>query len=76
MIAKKDNKDEDKNGDNNVGGSVSVTTKMYTVTMNAWAKSKRHLPFLFGGGGVDGGCAKDKDDIRSFGFKGRQHSQQ
>ena len=45
------NNDEDENKGNNDkdGGGVRVMTKMYTVAMDVWAKSQRHLPFWFGG---------------------------
>ena len=72
-----EDEDEDSGDNNNDRGGVRVIMKMYTVAMDAWAKSQRHPPFSFeGGGGVGGGRARDNGRGNSFSFKGEQHPQQ
>ncbi len=51
MIAKNDNKDENKGDNNNDGGGMRVMTRMCTVAMDVCAKSQQHPPFWFGGVG-------------------------
>ena len=76
MIVKNDNKDEHKNGGDNDKGGSRVTTKIYTITMVAWAKNQWHPLFLFRGGGVGGDRSRDDDSGGSFGFEGKRHPQQ
>ena len=47
-----------------------MTMKMFTITIDVWAKSQRRPPFLFERAGGGGGHARNDKGGGSFGFKG------
>jgi pentatricopeptide repeat protein len=78
-----DDDDDDDDDDDEDDEGVRVTTKMYTVAMDAWAKSQRRPPFLFGGIGGGGGRGmgrssrgRDADGGGAFGFEGKRQKPQ
>ncbi len=63
--------------DDDYDEGLRVTTKMYTVAMDTWAKSQHHPSFLFHGDGAGRSShGRDAHGGGSFGFEGKCHKPQ